>query len=109
MTPIFRINAAAAHIRESFAKGAARRVFNDRRPMFIAEDPDKFGPGHVVIEDGKTRRMMITKIVVGFAQCVWFSGQTFEDDGGAFVCKVPHFEIVHTSVLTLSPDQSWQP
>lgn len=102
MTPVSRINAAAARIRESFAMGAARAVFNDRRPMFIAEDPDKFAPGNVVVEDGKPRRMMITKIVVGFAECIWWKKT---DDPSDFV----HTEIVHTSMLTLDADQKWKP
>lgn len=109
MNPIKRINVAAARIRESYAMGTARAIFNDRRPMFIAEDPNKFAPGDVVVEDGKPRRMMIVKIVVGFAQCVWFSGQTFEDGGGVFMGKLAHSEIVHTNLLTLSADQNWQP
>lgn len=64
--------------------------------MFVMEDPDKFAPGHVVVEDGKKRRMVVTKLVAGFAQCMSFSSGGF-----------PHFEIIHTSMLTLDGDQKW--
>ena len=38
--------------------------------MYVCEDPDKFAPGHVVVEDGKMQRMLIGKIVAGFAECI---------------------------------------
>lgn len=64
--------------------------------MLVCEDPSKFAPGNVVIEDGKSRPMMITKIVVGFAECLWLDG-----------FRHHHFEIVHTSMLTLDANQKW--
>jgi hypothetical protein len=75
--------------------------------QYVLEDPSKFGPGHVVVADGSKRRMMIVKIVTGFAQCIWFSPQTFEDSGGQHIGLLPRHEIVHTSMLTLDADQKW--
>jgi hypothetical protein len=68
--------------------------------MFVLEDPSKFGEGMVVVEDGKPQRMMITKLVAGFAQLIWFA-----DLPGS--CAMPQYEIIHTSMLTLHEDQSW--
>lgn len=66
-------------------------------PPVVVEDTE-FAPGHVVIADGSKRRMMITKIVVGFAECVWFPPGNL---------RPMRHEIVHTSALTLDKDQQW--
>lgn len=99
MTPVERINAAAAAIRAKLP------------PMFIAEEPDKFAPGDVVVEDGKPRRMMVEKIIASFAQCLWFDAQEIEPHSynGAVhnKCTFTRHEIVHTSMLTLDKDQQW--
>jgi hypothetical protein len=71
--------------------------------MFVVEDPSKFAPGHVVVEDGKKRRMMICKIVANFAECVWFT--PIQIGNTAMPC--PRFDIFHTSMLTLDADQKW--
>lgn len=64
--------------------------------MFVVEDPDKFGPGCVVVADGSKRRMLITKVVAGFAECLWRGTERIR------------FDIIHTSMLTLDRDQKWQ-
>lgn len=74
--------------------------------QYVLEDPSKFGPGHVVVADGSKRRMLITSIVTGFAQCIWFS--IISDPNGVEYHKMPHFEIVHTSMLTLDASQDWK-
>jgi len=64
--------------------------------VIIFEDPKKFGPGMVVIKDGVERRLLITKIVVGFAECLWFGKH-----------GRPHTEIVNVNELTMAADQKW--
>jgi uncharacterized protein YodC (DUF2158 family) len=65
--------------------------------MFVLEDPSKLAPGDVVVEDGYPLRMMIKKLVVGFAECIWFDKQ-----------RRARTEIIHTSLLTLDADQHWR-
>ena len=92
---------ASARFREAFLKrrieAAARGHSATPVPttrMYVLEDPDKFAPGDVVVEDGKRRRMLIKKIVTGFAECI--------------VSVAPiRCEIIHTSMLTLDKDQRW--
>ena len=68
---------------------------------YVCEDPDKFGAGMVVVADGSERRMMITKVLCGFAEVLWNErgvGRT-----------VLHRNIFHTSDLTLDNNQNWTP
>ena len=71
---------------------------------FVIEDPSKFAPGDVVVADGSKRRMMITKVVVGFAETVWFEDVLIKKN---ISLPAPRFDIFHMSDLTLDKDQQW--
>lgn len=77
---------------------ARKYPYTDAR-RYVCEDPDKFGAGMVVVEDGYHLRMMITKVVLGFAETIWTERRV----GRTVVCR----NIFHTSVLTLDKDQVW--
>lgn len=81
---------------------------------YVIEDA-KFAPGHVVVADGSTRTMMVKKIVVGFAECIWFQNKYAPPPGptspkgyiggGLLQRNAPMTDIFHTSALTLAPNQ----
>jgi hypothetical protein len=96
------------YLRDWSAARAADALKQRIGTVFVVEDPDKFGPGMVVVEDGKKRRMMITKIVAGFAECVWW--ESYAGHGGFLKTNSkPRTEIVNVNMLTLDRDQKWRP
>jgi uncharacterized protein YodC (DUF2158 family) len=96
------------YLRDWSAARAADTLKQRIGSVFVIEDPAKFGPGVVVVEDGKKRRMMITKIVAGFAECVWFE-HFVGRDGLLKTNSQPRTEIVNVNMLTLDRDQKWRP
>jgi hypothetical protein len=89
---------AADALKQRNAARAADALKQRIGPIFVIEDPNKFGPGAVVVEDGKNQRMMITKIVAGFAVCIWFESYV-----------QPRTEAINVNMLTLDRDQKWEP
>lgn len=77
------------------------------RSTFVIEDTE-FGPGHVVVADGKHRRMLITKITLCWAKCIWFEKRVLSL-GGLVPITEPCVDIFHVSDLTLDADQKWIP
>lgn len=96
-------------VHDRFAIDAAQHEQTERKLMaafptaqsYVCEDPDKFGAGMVVVEDGSTRRMMITKTICGFVETIWNERRV----GRSVMCR----NIFHGSVLTLDANQNWTP